>query len=242
MDAYRNPKAHPMIKKSLLSALFLLLAACASQPPALTPLKKRVVGLAVSEWHYFGRQTVLLDETREIINPVGYWEDDEARADRVRQYWQTVGRPHLTGYDCQEPWSAAFMSWLMRTAGVAETVFPSADAHWVYLDAILDHANQADALFIPHRLDYYAPRTGDLICAYREPAETIKRLEALPRIPPDTRLHCDVVVKTDGRQIETIGGNVRNSVSRTIMPLDRNGRLHPLLKRYWFMAVEIRGR
>ncbi len=227
-------------RKITVLALLLGLSACASQPPALTPLKQRVIGLALSEWHYFGRQTVYLDAHRERIDPVGYWEDDEARAGRIRQYWQVVGRPQLSGYDCQEPWSAAFMSWLMRTAGVAATAFPPADAHWVYLNAIQDQAQQPDALFIPHPLAQYSPRPGDLVCAYRESPDTIQRLELLPRIPPNTRLHCDLVIKTDSDSIEIIGGNVRNSVSKTIMPLASHGRLHPLPKRHWFMAVEMR--
>lgn len=229
-----------MYKITLPLLSLILLCSCATHPIHLSPLNQRVVDLAISEWNYFGRQTVILNTTEESIHPVGYWEDDEARADRIRQYWRVVGRPEISGYNCEEPWSAAFISWLMSTAGVPDSQFQRADAHWVYLDAMLSTATHPDSLFIPHKLKDYSPQKGDLICAYRESEEKITQLEGLARIPPDTRLHCDLVVRTTDDHIEAIGGNVRNSVSKTIMPLDTGGILKPLPRRHWFMAVEMR--
>ncbi|MGI9213385.1 MAG: DUF2272 domain-containing protein [Methylococcaceae bacterium] len=229
--------------KPFLLVLYLsLLAGCALSPPqkTLSVVDRRLVDLAISEWNYFGRQILRLDRDREIIDPVGYWEDEALWAERVRQYWGAVGRPEISGYDCKEPWSAAFISWLMKTAGVPGSQFRRSDAHWVYLDEIIEHSTRQDSRFMPHKLSEYRPGTGDLICAYREPEEKIRLLEAMSRIPPHTRLHCDVVVYHGGSYLEAIGGNVKNSVTKSVIPLDANAYLKPSAKRQWFMAVELK--
>ncbi len=220
----------------------LQLTACALHPAQknLSPLNQRLVDLAISEWNYFGGQIVRLDSDREIIDPVGYWEDQAVRAGRVNQYWRVVGRPELPGYDCQEPWSAVFISWLMQTAGVPPGQFRRADAHWVYLNEMMRNNWRADAWFIPHKLNAYQPAKGDLICAYREPPERIPRLETMNELPPATRLHCDLVVHRASNHLEVIGGNVRNSVSKTIVPLGREGYLLPTPQRHWFLGVEMK--
>lgn len=230
------PQAIPLL------LCLLWLAGCALNPPqkSISLVNQRLVDLAISEWNYFGRQTVRLDQDRERIDPVGYWEDEAVRAGRVRQYWQAVGRPEVSGYDCAEPWSAAFISWLMNTAGIPDHQFRRSDAHWVYLNEIMANATRQDSLFIPHKLGEYRPGKGDLVCAYREPEQKIRQLEAMSRLPPDTRLHCDLVVYRGRGYLEVIGGNVRNSVSKTVVPLDADAYLKPLTQRHWFMAVELK--
>jgi len=229
--------------KALLVLLSVLqLGACALHPPQknLSLLNQRLVDLALGEWHYFGRQTVRLTGEREIIDPVGHWEDEAIRANRVNQYWRAVGRPELTGQDCTEPWSAAFISWLMQTAGVPPDQFRRADAHWVYLNEMMRKDARGQGGFVPHRLNHYRPTRGDLICAYREPLQRIRWLETMNELPPATRLHCDVVVYRARTYLEVIGGNVRNSVSKTIVPLDLQGDLRPTPQRHWFLAVEMK--
>jgi hypothetical protein len=52
--------------------------------------------------------------------------------------------------------------------------------------------------------------------------------------------HCDLVVGASARSLEVIGGNVRNSVSKTTLELNNKGRLLPSAKRPWFVVVENR--
>ena len=75
----------------------LILLGCGSRPVApttdriqgnvretLSPLKERLLRLALQEWDYFGRQQVIYRDTEESIPHVGVWEDDDlARSKRV---------------------------------------------------------------------------------------------------------------------------------------------------------------
>lgn len=235
---------------ALLAAACLTLLGCAAQPrpaappeeAALSPLKRKILALATHEWDYFGRQRVVYQEREESIPHVGLWEDDDAaRSYRVNRYWRAVDRPELAGRDCREPWSAAFISWVMSAAGVSPLQFPPSQAHWVYLTYLLRRANQPASAFIPHTTADYRPRPGDLICAGRgEAAITLLRYPTRLNLLEGALLHCDIVIASDGRTLEAIGGNVRNSVSKSILTLDAKGRLQPTLARPWFLALENR--
>lgn len=213
-------------------------------PPPAPRLATRqaMLSLAEREWASFGRQNVIYTKTNESIPHVGLWEDDDSsRSSRVNLYWRAVGKPGLTGRHCQEPWSAAFMSWLMQNAAVPEIQFPSASAHWVYLSKIIDRSDSPGRWFVPRSIATYSPRPGDVICASKE----ISRASALAgQLQPwslrNARMHCDLVVKTGGGQLEAIGGNVRNSVSRSILEVDGNGRVQPTPSRPWVLVLENR--
>ncbi|QSA96024.1 DUF2272 domain-containing protein [Methylococcus sp. EFPC2] len=216
-------------------------AAVPSSPtPAPGSTVERIVSLALGEWDYFGRQVVTIAGDEEAIPHVGDWEDEDGdHSERVARYWQAVGRSRLSGSDCQQPWSAAFVSWVMTEAGLPESAFPPADAHWVYLDHLMK-ADGPDAPFRPHPIEGYPPRPGDLICATRGPGAPW--FDGLPRTAElrYTKLHCDIVVESDGKTLDAIGGNVRNSVSKTRLQLNPEGHLQPSIKRPWFLVLENR--
>jgi hypothetical protein len=201
-----------------------------------------ILNLAKREWEFFGKQTVLFDGEEESIPHVGKWEDDGTTyAARVNWYWRAVGKPGLDGNDCKQPWSAAFVSWVMQEAGVPEYQFPAADAHRDYLVRIMNTAEYGGAGFVPHGIREYQPVPGDLICATRgRPGESLDGLSPRLVLLDHTKLHCDIVVERSGDFISVIGGNVRNSVSKTTMKLDRNGYVQPTERRPWFMALENR--
>ncbi|MGQ9659791.1 MAG: DUF2272 domain-containing protein [Thermochromatium sp.] len=212
-------------------------------PPAPNPrLKRDIITLAEQEWDYFGRQTVVFKDGGESIPHVGDWEDDGPRqSNRVNAYWQAVGHAELTGMDCHKPWSAAFISWVMQHAGVPESQFRPSIAHWLYLAEQIERASLPGRYFVPRRLQDYSPEPGDLICAYRPPERPAMidgyiRAEALTGIES----HCDLVVGKQGRVLEAIGGNVRNSVSKVSFELDSRGHLQPLPRRPWFLILQNR--
>ncbi|HYE34192.1 DUF2272 domain-containing protein [Methylocaldum sp.] len=236
--------------------VFLALTACGLSPekqadlskigsrPAgieLPPIKTRILALATSEWLYFGQQSVIYDGDKESIPQVGFWEDESPYVQRINQYWRAVGMPDRTGRNCEQPWSAAFVSWVMSTAGVPKDRFPPSEAHWIYLSRIIRSADMPKASFVPRAIKNYKPRPGDLVCASRgssiiaPPAES-----SFLEIIENTKLHCDIVVEKHGRTLETIGGNVRNSVSKNILKLDKNGHLQPIARRPWFLVIENR--
>ena len=235
--------------KPLLIVLFLALAGCGSTPekpvqPEEQPKtqktqpravrskslpvhsrKYKIVKIANNEWLYFGQQKVVIDEDEESIPHVGIWEDDDySHSNRINQYWRAVGVSRLSGKDCKEPWSAAFISWIMQAAGVPEYLFPPASAHRSYLNHFLANAHNPGAVLIPHTIQEYKPKPGDLICANRGRSTPAKVIEVLPD-SLNAKLHCDIVVETKGQTLQAIGGNVRNSVSKTILTLSPKGYL-----------------
>ena len=52
--------------------------------------------------------------------------------------------------------------------------------------------------------------------------------------------HCDLVVGKPDQTLEAIGGNVRNSVSKSVLELDAEGRLQSTPRRPWFLVLQNR--
>lgn len=201
-----------------------------------------MISRATREWDFFGRQTVVMKGSKESITNVGAWEDDDSRySSRVNAYWRAVGKSRLYGTDCRQPCSAAFIGWVMEGAGVPESQFRRPPAHWIYLASMIDWSSYPGRYFVPRRITDYSPNPGDLICAYRGRSglssgsgyASAQKLSGKP-------IHCDLVVNKNGRTLEAIGGNVRNSVSKVTLELDGNGRLQRVPMRPWFLILENR--
>jgi Uncharacterized protein conserved in bacteria (DUF2272) len=225
----------------LVAVVGSMLAACAVQPvvrrPPVDPalVKGNILRLANAEWNAFGGQTISYHDGRERIDPVGVWEDERRGSPRIGQYWRIVGE-EWSGYDCDKPWSAAFISWLMLEAGVPADLFEPSGLHSDYLRAIAENETDPAARFALRDAKLYSPRPGDLICATRAGAS----LPAYNHIPDGTTMHCDLVVFNEGGRLESIGGNVRNSVSKTVRQIGADGLLPKFGDRPWVLVVEDR--
>lgn len=145
--------------------------------------------------------------------------------DRCEAEWRPeYGTPQRTA-----PWSAAFVSAVMRQAGFSPREFRFAAAHAQYIVAARD--GQATAFELWSTPAPVLP--GDLVCLPRT-AEAVLRPMPLADIRDGqdgrglTPMHCDVVVSVDaaGRRVQVVGGNVQQSVSRRELPLAEDGRLH----------------
>jgi len=238
-------------------ALLLLAAACAPTPPPkiaapLKPLgpcpasswkpeapppsasaKVSMVLLAVQEWARYGRQTITYPVNgAPHTGQQGLKERDAP--ERINDYWKSVGRPTLSGLDTEVPWSAAFVSWDIESAGVARDLFCPDARHTIYVERMVERARRPGAVFIPHHVDERTPQVGDLICAARDGGDTT--LENLNRGPG----HCDIVVEVRSGEVHAIGGNVGDSVTRSVFPLDGSGFLTPISARRFFTVVENR--
>lgn len=133
------------------------------------------------------------------------------------------------------PWSAVFISYLMKNAGFSREEFAFSDSHADYVRAALD-ASAAEAAgrdapqaFRACDVATTPPRAGDLLCATRDRSAGINGFAALAAAlaarphGDDFPMHCDLVVRSDeggDAKIETIGGNVVQSVTLTRMTLN----------------------
>ncbi len=207
----------------------------------LTAMTRSIISVAKREWEYFGQQLIIYRGDEESIPHVGFWEDDDSHVYRVATYWNSVGMPGLDGNDCQQPWSAAFISYVMQMAGVPSYLFPPSRAHWVYLKHIIGDPGGPGRRLVPHGITEYKPQPGDLACATREHfGAPMIRGASDAMFLENNKLHCDIVVARQGGTLEVIGGNVRNSVSKTVLTLNSKGHLQPMKRRPWFLVVENR--
>jgi hypothetical protein len=126
------------------------------------------------------------------------------------------------------PWSAAFISYLMHQAGMTDAQFAFSATHANYIRAAFEQPDGYAYRACDPRTT--APRTGDLICYSRDREPLVGYAawrDAVPRLGNGVKSHCDLVVAVDRKasRIETIGGNVLQSVSMRKLKLNAAGTL-----------------
>jgi hypothetical protein len=204
-------------------------------PPPTSSEKTSMILLAVAEWFRFGQQTIDFRKPGPArLTRAGIPEGDAFASERVRDYWKSVDRPEISGLDHEIPWSAAFVSWDIESAGVPRDQFCPSARHTIYIERLADRATRPGATLIPRRLDEHRPQAGDLICASRDGGTTT--LDHLDRGPG----HCDIVVEVRPGEVQAFGGIVHDSVSRSVFPLDANGFLSPIAGHPFFTVIENR--
>lgn len=202
----------------------------------------RPVGEAMPAWRRVAQFWEALDaaEPPSLMTSVGR----VARADALRAAAAegaleaaqvAVREALLRAAIVDTPWSAAFISYLMKTAGFAGAEFAFSDSHSDYVRAALDasaaeaEGREATHAFRACDLATTPPRAGDLLCATRASTSgtsTFGALVAALAARPASEafpMHCDLVVRSDeggDGGLEAIGGNVLNSVTLSRMTLD----------------------
>ena len=164
-----------------------------------------------------------------------------AEAESDPEVRETLREAALRAAIIDTPWSAAFVSYVIRQSGVAANAFQFSNAHRAYIyDAFAASAAElthtaGDRLYRACPVSTTRPRAGDLICHQREPALADASDEAVrERIRAELagstdarsvrRTHCDVVAYVDvpARKMYVIGGNVGQSVTAKKLNLRRD--------------------
>jgi len=199
-----------------------------SSGPAVTGAKAKIVQQALNEWSFWGNS---------VPGQVGRTEDDPAVLPHLEAFWaEGVHDPHPG--DSHTFWSAAFISWCMRTGGAGDA-FLYSGRHSVYISrAIQDRQNgNAASSFLGFRLTEYPPQIGDLVCWAREPGISYNNQHLDAHGQGAYEGHCDLVVAVNDGNVEVIGGNVSLSVSRRHLATDRGGHLLPHGNTEYLIAV-----
>ena len=194
-------------------------------------ITRQLLEKCAEEWEFFNRSRINANGS----SIVGLREYDDGAWQRIGDYWQELGGGYanLTGRDRGVPWSAAFISWLMRQAG-AGNAFPYSAGHATYINAAIRNANQGSGKLIGHKLRDYAPKPGDLIGYWRgERPITVDNARRIGWY----QSHTDIVVAVDGRTAYSIGGNVMHSVTKRAVKLNANGLIIDR-RNNWFVVVE----
>ncbi len=221
--------------------------------------RRRIVDIAVQEWAFFGfyviDQTGLSTRTRSRGARRWWWRPANAAegvriAPTIAGYWAATPRgpwmidrqngrwngPGGLTSRWRDPWSAAFISWVMCEGGLGSPDrFQRAIAHHFYVDQAIrardasSGAQSLPAAFLAYDIGEAAVEPGDLLCSSRRSSYT-SIAQRRRNLGVGARMHCDVVVglEPDRERILTIGGNVRGTVGLKLMPAAlRNGRLAP---------------
>jgi hypothetical protein len=238
-----------MLSRSFTALLVLLLSACATAPDAHVPPFARkpyepisratIVAIALREWRLFGSPS---DDAPNQTPPSEKPERQRGLWQRVGEYWwlgldagsteaKWTGKHDANGAvfpperDVDYPWSAAFVSYVMRIAG-AGSQFPYAPDHAHYIDIAKRQALHETSgwMVTAERSEDYAPRLGDLICEGRDTAANL-RYDDLP-VGSYFPAHCGFVVDTSmPQQIAVIGGNERDAVTMSHLTVTSDGKL-----------------
>jgi hypothetical protein len=222
----------------------LLVSGCTPSPAppfATVPYQRfsraAVVAVAMREWRLFGSS--VNDDDHLNWNKA---ERSEGLWQRVGEYWYVgmnqgaveahwtgkhdeYGREFSTDEDGRFPWSAAFVSYVMRIAGAGPR-FPYSADHATYINAAkrMTLGTEQGWLVTAERIEVYAPVPGDLICHGRNQASAY-RYDNLPTAELFPA-HCDIVVEAPGKgTISVIGGNVEDTVTLRHVPVTAEGRL-----------------
>lgn len=179
---------------------------------------------ATAEWEFFGKQTYDLNGNTDHA---GHTEGENPWYKRIGNFWEEGTHTHgLDGRNHESPWSATFISWVMRKAG-AGARFRYSIRHAVYISqGIRDFLEKRDAAgYWAMRLSETKPELGDLVCWGREAGVDYDHQKG-----GDYAGHSDVVVAVEAEKVWIIGGNVGNSVTRRPLKLDPSGHLVPIVQ------------
>ncbi|WP_187970098.1 DUF2272 domain-containing protein [Aquibium microcysteis] len=192
-----------------------------TSPSGVTAYISELLRLCDQEWRFFGGQTYDLTGNTTTI---GHKEQEDGFAERIGVYWKDgADLSGINGTNTDWPWSAAFISWVSKTAG-AGARFRYSSQHSVYISqAIRDRSTKReDAGYWCERLNERKPMVGDIVCWARETGVDYDHQKG-----GDYKSHCDVVVEVAGDKAWVIGGNIGNSVTRRPLALTAEGFLSP---------------
>lgn len=206
-----------VISSAVLGAVAIGVAILLVKRKGSTRFKRKAVKTAKKEW--------------EIWNsPTKKTESDSGQYKHLKKYWDSVGKKP-SSWDTDDAWSAVFISYLMQEAKMKDDFNYSA-RHSDYINsATKNKLGETRGKAKAYRLEEKKVKVGDLICNSREAKDDYygeyRRYKS----------HCDIVVKKNRKQAEVIGGNLQNSVSKQIIPLE-NGFVKRGNKRFVVISTK----
>ena len=235
----------PLLLLFALIALLFALPAHAGDPCphlrtqiAASDVATRIAAIACQENHAWFR--TFIDADGRAGGQAVYEAENDALADgtqawrKVATYWRgsgLAGGCGSAGAACRSfvvdtPWSAAFVSWVMRQAGIPG--FTASSRHVDYVRAAARASSGPYRLVAPQQAP---PAAGDLLCYVRGQPRAMGHpglLGILGRDAAGLPMHCDIVVAAQDGMAWLVGGNVQQSVALRMLRLDAQGRFADL--------------
>lgn len=147
---------------------------------------------------------------KDVKEASDIWEGTKETSSKaypvLKSYWDSIGWRESQWSPTGTPWSAAFVSWLLRNQR-----FPGDAAHTKYIRNVIEEEGQWTAYSIPKNADKLVVSVGDVLIA--------------PRSGGYANSHGDVVYNLRSGAADLIGGNLSNSVGYKSIGLNPNGTI-----------------
>ncbi|MCU0647510.1 MAG: DUF2272 domain-containing protein [Gemmatimonadaceae bacterium] len=203
-----------------------------------------LVDAATEQWVTWGRSTWNVATGAKSI---GHTDDEVAFARLVIEQYCAVGggNPSVTDIaDDRYFWSAVGMSAAMKSAGFTKTEFPFAQSHSTFIRHFVAARKRGieSAPYWGFRLNEPGgePQPGDIVAYARARNMTTERAAKLFDATNSYESHSDLVVERRRNEIDVIGYNVMDSVTKKTLPLGANGHIADP-RHFWFVTLEHRG-
>ncbi len=145
----------------------------------------------------------------------GIKEDNKTFYNTLFTFWKNLGYSDEKAkryIKDSTPWSAAFISYIMTKGGM--TNFPKSASHTCFASKI--KKGSYDGLSLK-RVGEYAPKVGDIVIRNR-----VKKL-TFDSFKCGDPSHSDIVVQVLPGKLITIGGNISNSIAKTVVRTNSRG-------------------
>ncbi len=213
----------------------------------INKLRKDLIwNTAAGDWRQKGRPEIILTpevaSKREIKPAIkSAAEAEYARWDNgARREFEPEMKPIVTSYfeaggslcasldPIADPWSASFISYVMKKAGVSD--FPGRCAHTQYFKAVHDNPGTCRTYPMSERERIVV---GDIVCRCRVGDEKCSG----DYNNAYGNSHCDIVVNVIGDgKVEVVGGNVNDNVEKRIVDVNVD---EPGKEWFGFISCEI---
>lgn len=193
-----------------------------------------------AEWNHWGRSTWNLRTGRRNIS---HTDDETPYANYVIRNYNSAGGGSPTPTEIMNDhyfWSAVGISFAFKRAGFTRKEFPFAQAHsvWIRKFVAARKNNDSSALYHGYRLHEAAatPEVGDVV-GYTYARVSFSGAQAYFDRTGSYPSHTDIVVTKRPGEIDVIGFNALDSVTKKTVPLDNAGLIADRSHK-WFVVLK----
>lgn len=195
------------------------------------------------EWDHWGNSTWNLSTGAKNIQ---HTDDETVFAQYVIDNYNSVagGSPSVNEIaNDLYFWSAVGMSAIFKGAGFKKTEFPFSQAHSTWIKKFIKaRKNNTPALYHGFRIAEAAasPDVGDMVGYTYASGLTFAQAQAFFDKTGSYPSHTDVVVARRPREVDVIGFNVLDSVTKKTVPLTAAGLIADTSHK-WFVVLKRKG-
>jgi hypothetical protein len=193
------------------------------------------------EWKHWGSSVW---DVASGAKTIGHTDDEEPFAQYVIDNYCSVAGGDPSTQDISNDhyyWSAVGMSAIFARAGFEKKEFPFNQAHSRWIKKFIKARKDKDktALYYGYRIHEAkaSPDVGDIVGYTYAKGITFKQAQAYFDKTGSYQSHTDVVVARRSKEIDVVGANVMDSVTKKTIPLTSSGLIADQSHK-WFVVLK----